>query len=200
MGGHHEKVHVIRDFLRRQQPSVVGGRLAELSEEVLGVALTARGDLATEIFDHELARRDATVHLRAGDGAAHHGDGGRDHVDEGAFDPLRVGAHFFAEEGGSGEVQSQSLDRWIETHIGRGAWPAGNARRNALVEAFEIGFQRAGLEGDGERLAVQPMFIEIHQHQAAREQPAKYSFPAMLRGKELGLIQQDEFIGPWTEQ
>jgi hypothetical protein len=56
---------------------------------------------------------DAAIHLRTGNGPAHDGDGGRDHVDEGSFDRFEVSSELAAEEGDGGKVESQLFDRRI---------------------------------------------------------------------------------------
>ena len=78
----------------------------------------ARGDLTAEIIDNELASLDAAMHPRARNGTAHDGDGGRDHVDEGAVDCLNVRTHLRAEEGDCGEVESHLFDRGIKAQVG----------------------------------------------------------------------------------
>ena len=47
---------------------------------------------------------------------------------------------------------------------------------------------------------MQAMLVEIEQQQAAREEQSEDPSPAMRRGKEFVLIQQNEFIGLGAEQ
>ena len=92
------------------------------------------------------------------------------------------------------------FDRGIKAQVGRCLRPSGDSRGNAAVEVFEIGFHRAGLEGDRQSLAMQSMLVEVEQQQAAREQQSKDPSPAVGRGEEFVLIQQNEFIGLGAEQ
>ena len=200
MRRHHEKTHVVDDFLARKQRAVVGRRLAELGEDVGAVARAPRLDLASEIIDHEGAALHASRHLRAGNWPAHDGDRSRHHVDEGALDLLEVRSDLRAEEGHGGEIEGQLLDRGIEQNVRRALLPAADPARDAAIEGFEIGLHRPALEGDRQRLAMQTVLVEIEQHQTAREQTLQQTIPALHRGEQLRRIEQDEFIRLGAEQ
>ena len=100
-----------------------------------------------------------------------------------------------AEKRGRGEIERQLLHRRIEQHRAGLRLPLRHPRRDAGIERGEIGFHRPGLEGDRQRAAVQPMLVEIEQHQPARKQPAQDRAPAMGRGEQFALVEQHEFIG-----
>src|SRR6266436_4662979 len=74
------------------------------------------------------------------------------------------------------------------------------AARDAFVELYEIGFHRGGLEGDRKRAPVQPVLLEIQQHQSARKQQPENSAPAVLGGEQLGGIEHHKLIGFGPEQ
>ena len=119
MRGHHEEAHVVDDLLRDSSaPSSVVALQSWV--KISSPSLTRRAAIcAAEIVDHELRGLDAASHLRARNGLAHDGDGGRDHVDEGASSRLNIRAHVSAEERDGGEIERQLFDRGIEEHVRR---------------------------------------------------------------------------------
>jgi hypothetical protein len=52
---------------------------------------------------------------------------------------------------------------------GAGQVPRRGLLRDPVVQGAEVGPHRRWLEGDAQRFAMQAMFVEIHQHQPARE-------------------------------
>ena len=148
MRRHHEKTHVVDDFLARKQRAVVGRRLAELGEDVGAVARAPHLDLASEIIDHEGAALHASRHLRAGNRPPHDGDRSGHHVDERALDLLDVRSDFRAEEGHGGEIEGQLFDGGIEQNFRRAILPAADPARDAAIEGFEIGLHRPAFVGD----------------------------------------------------
>ena len=194
MRGHHEEAHVVGDLLGRQQRAFVRGRLAKLGEDVRPVPGATRVDLAAEIIDHEGAALHAPRHLRAGNGLPHDGDAGRHHVDEGPLQLRDFRAELGAEKRHGGEVEGQLLDRGIEQHVSPPGPPTGDPAFYAAVEAREIRLHRPGLECDRQGLAMQTMLVEIEQHQPAREKPLEQNIPAVLRGENLRLIEEDELV------
>ena len=105
-----------------------------------------------------------------------------------------------SQKGGSRQVKRQLLHRRIEQHRARAHPPLGHARRYAGIECGQIGFHRAGLEGEGQGAAMQAMFFEVEQHQAARKQPAEDRLPAMGGGEKPRLIKQYKFVGFGAQQ
>ena len=62
------------------------------------------------------------------------GDGGRDHVDEGAVDLVDLRPDIGAEERRRGEIERQLLHRRIEQHLAGLRLPLRDARGDAVVE------------------------------------------------------------------
>jgi len=84
---------VIDDVLRREQRTVLMGRLAQLREQIVAATLgPADRNLFGEIGDDALAALDAARHRRAGQRLSDHRDGSRHHVDKGARDLVDLGA------------------------------------------------------------------------------------------------------------
>ena len=201
MRRHHQETHVVDDVLRRQQRAVLVGGVAELREQVVAAALGAADrNLLGEIGDDALAAPDAARHRGAGQRLSDHGDGSRDHVDEGARDLVHLRPDVGAEERGRGEVERELLHRGIKQHRSRLRLPLRHPRGDAGVELGEIGLHRPGFERDRKRAPVQPMLLEIEQHQAARKQQVENPSPAVRRGEQLGLVEQHEFVGLGPEQ
>ena len=78
--------------------------------------------------------------------------------------------------------------------------PFGDAPRDAVVERAEVGLHRRGLEGDAERLAMQAMLVEVHQHQPAREDLVENHAPAAGGGEILLPVEQNQLVGLGPEQ
>ena len=187
MRSQHQEAHVIGDLLGGEQGAVLLGRAAQLGEQVRRLAMPPFRDLAGEEVDDHLAPFHAPPHRRAGDRRAHEADRGREHVDEGAIDGVRLGTQLDAEKRGGGEIEGELLDGGVELQIGGATLPVacqmpfGDAAGDAVVERAEVGLHRGGLEGDAERLAVQAMLVEVHQHQPARENLVEDQFPSRRR-------------------
>ncbi len=198
--GHHQETHVVDDVLRRQQRAVLMGGLAKLREQVFAALFAADRNLFRKIGDDAFAPVDAACHLGARQRLADHGDRGRHHVDEGTGDVVDFGADIGAEERRGGEIERQLLHRRIEQHRSRLRLPLRDTGRDAGIECGQIGFHRSGFEGDRQRAAVQAMFVEIEQHQAARKQLPENITPAERGGELPGLVEQHQFIGVRPEQ
>ena len=83
-----------------------------------------------------------------------------------------------AEERGRGEIERELLHRRIEQHRSRLRLPLRDPRRDPGIEFGEIGFHRPGLERHRQRAPVQPVLVEIEQHQPARKQQVRESGPS----------------------
>ncbi|MGY4465550.1 hypothetical protein ACVWWK_001232 [Bradyrhizobium sp. LB9.1b] len=146
------------------------GCAAELREQIIAAVVAAsQRNLLPEIADDALAAPDAGRHLRAGQRPADRGDGGGDHVNEGAVDLVDLRPDIGAEKGRRGEIERELLHRRIKLHLAGLRLPLRDARGDAAVEIAQIRLHRPGLERDRQRLAVQPVLVEIQQHQAARK-------------------------------
>ena len=177
------------------------GGVAQLREQVLAAALgAAERNLFGEIRNDALAAVDAARHRRAGQRLADHGDRGRHHIDEGTGDVDDLGPDVGAQERGRGEIERELFHGGIKQHRPRLRLPLRNPCRDAGVETGKIGFHRPRLEGDRQRATVQPMFLEVEQHQSARKQQPENPAPAVHRGKQLGLVEQHQFVGFRSEQ
>ena len=198
--GHHQEAHVIDDVLRRQQRAVLMGGLAEMREQVVAALAAADRNLLGEIRNDPFAAPDAARHLGARQRLADHGDRGGHHVDKGARDLVDLGSDTGAEERGRGKVERELFHRRVKQHRSGLRFPLRDPRRDTAVERCEIGLHRPRLEGDRQRASMQPVLLEIQQHQPARKQQAEDPAPAERRGELLGLVEQHQFIGLGPEQ
>ena len=95
--------------------------------------------------------------------------------DKGAVDGIRLRPEFDSKKGGRSQIERQLLDGLVEEEIASptsssaGQMPIRDPLRNPVVELAEIGLHRRRLKGNTQRLAMQAVFIEIHQHQPMRE-------------------------------
>ncbi len=191
---------MVDDVLRRQQRAVVVGGAAELRKQVLAAALAPQRDLPREVGDDALTALDAAGHLRAGPGLADWRDSRCDHVDERLHDLVDLRSDIGAEERCRGQVQRHLFHRRIEQDRPWLRRPFRNARRDSGIQAGKIRLHRSGLEGDRQRPPVQAMFLEVEQHQAAREQPAEHHLPAPGGGKQFRLVEQHQLVRLRPEQ
>ena len=192
--GHHQKVHVIDDFLGCQKFAGVVAGVAELGEEILARRSSARRNFTGEKPAHEFMALDPPAHRGAGQGHPDDADRGRDHIDEGLVDGIRLRSPGDTEKRSRGEVERQRLDRRIEFEFGAER-QGGNTTGDALVQAAEIVAHRLGLEGHRQCLAVGAVMVEVHQHQPARKHAAKDRRPAKLARKVLVLVEQHQLVG-----
>src|SRR5208282_6477873 len=88
----------------------------------------------------------------------------------------------------------------MEQHGARTGFPTGDPAGYAPIEALEIGLHRPRFECDRQGLAVQPVLVEIEQRQAARKKALEHFVQAVLRGENLRLIEQDEFVRLWPQK
>ena len=198
MRRHHQEVHVVGDRQRGQRRTFVIGRAAELREEILAVAGPPRGDLALEKVDEIGAGPHPLAHLRAGPGLADRRDARLDLVDKRLVDLVRLSPERHAQETGRGEIEREFFDHVVEAQGLPG--PAADRRRDPGIEFGRIMPHRLGLERDRQRLPVGAMLVEIHQHQAAREQQVEHRPPALFGREDLVAVEQYELIRIGAEQ
>ena len=178
MRRHHEKAHVVDDVLRREKRSVFIARPTKLREDILPAGLASAWDFAREKLDDAFSTLHPPIHLRARDGLPDGRDRRRDHRTKVTVHLFRMELRMVADVRGRREIERQLLDRRIEQKRSSALHPVRDALGDAEVQLLEIGFHRARLEGDRQRLTVQSMLIEIEQHQSARKNPLEDRAPA----------------------
>jgi hypothetical protein len=72
--------------------------------------------------------------------------------------------------------------------------PFRDLPRDPMVQRAEIGLHRRRLESNAQRLPMQAMIVEIHQHQPTREQAVEQKTPSAGRGEVCIAIKQHEFV------
>jgi hypothetical protein len=105
-----------------------------------------------------------------------------------------------ADERRRGKIERQLLDGGIEQELRIALDPARHALLDAGVQLREIRFHWCGFERDRQRLAVQPVLVEIEQHQPAREKQPEDGCPTHLGGEQPLLIEEDELVRLGTKQ
>ena len=183
---------MIDHLVDRQQAAVVAGGGGELAEHVLPPAFGAAAQgFPGEVVDKESAPVDALLHLGEGQRLADRRDRSLHHVDESLVDLVGFRPPRQADEAVRRQIERQLLDRRIEL-LRPG--PAGNLARDAAIERAGIVPHRFGLERDRKRTAVDPVMIEIHQHQPAREQLVEHRAPALFGTEDLVLVEQQQLV------
>ena len=198
MRRHHQEVHVVDHLIDREQTSVLARRSGELAEHVLPATFraSAQGFLG-EILNKESTPVDALLHPGKGQRTAHRRDRGLHHIDESLVDLVGFRPPRQADEAVSGQIESQLLDRGVEL-LRPG--PSRNLPGNPPVQSARIMPHRLGLEGDRKRAAIDPVMLEIDQHQAPREELVEHRSPALLTGEDLVLVEQKQLVGLGADQ
>ena len=206
--GEHQEDHVIDHLAHVEQAAVFTGGVGELAEHILaprtfGARLASLERFGGEQLDQEFTPGDPPTHRGARPRLADDPDRGVDQIDERLVDLGRFRTPRDAQKAVRRQIERQLLDCRVEQHrrsIFTLAAPIAHTLGDPAVERIGIMPHRLGLERDRQRPAIDPVRLEIDQHQPAREQLIERRTPALLARKQLVAIEQQQFVGIGPDQ